>query len=162
MILTSVRATRYSRKRRGYGATHPPAHIGREVSLQPVERPALVSQMATIMAVCRTKGCGRLVPSGGSRRCPEHELEHEARLNARRHRKQTEHGRDTARWRKLSTTARILAGRCQRCGTTARLTAHLRPELAGNHHAATLDDVTVLCSRCHGIIDGQRSRTMTR
>lgn len=159
MILASVRDTRYRRKRRGYGATHPPAHIGREVSSKPVERPAHSSQMPTTMTVCRTKGCGRLVPSAGSRRCRDHELEHRARDNARRHRKQDEHGRDTARWRRLSTLARILAGRCQRCGTTDRLTAHLRPELAGNHAAATIDDLTVLCVRCHGIIDGQRSNT---
>jgi hypothetical protein len=34
---------------------------------------------------------------------------------------------------------------------------HIRPELDGNHDAATLNDCLAGCAHCHGVIDGGRA-----
>jgi len=85
--------------------------------------------------------------------------------NRRRKVKQREQGRTTAHWKKVARRAKQAAGyRCQSCGTPevrdARgwLSVHLRPELRGDHRAATLDDVVVLCLSCHGTLDAPRAQ----
>jgi 5-methylcytosine-specific restriction endonuclease McrA len=79
--------------------------------------------------------------------------------------KQREHGRTTSRWRTLARAAKQRAGyRCQNCGapevrnSRGWLSVHLRPELGGNHRAATLEDVVVLCLSCHGTLDAPRAQ----
>lgn len=43
-------------------------------------------------------------------------------------------------------------------GENEKLTCHLRPDKGGDHTTATLEDVIVGCSTCHGRTDGARSR----
>ena len=77
--------------------------------------------------------------------------------NRRRTVKQREQGRTTSRWKKLARQARQGASyRRQACGRleertpTGWLSVHLRPELGGNHRAATLDDASIsISSRRH-------------
>lgn len=94
---------------------------------------------------CNHPGCGRLTTSG---RCPEHQPP------SRHH----ERGYNTRHWRRLRTLAFAQHPYCAICGSGSDLTAHLRPELAGNHRAATLDDVIVLCRRHHGAVDAPRAK----
>lgn len=85
--------------------------------------------------------------------------------NRRRTVKQREQGRTTSRWKNLARQAKQAAGyRCQACGrpevrdSRGWLSVHLRPELGGNHRAATLEDVVVLCLSCHGTLDAPRAQ----
>jgi hypothetical protein len=87
--------------------------------------------------------------------------------NRRRTVKQREQGRTTSHWKKLARAAKQNAGyRCQSCGRLEErtpagwLSVHLRPELGGNHRAATLDDVVVLCLSCHGTLDAPRASSI--
>jgi 5-methylcytosine-specific restriction endonuclease McrA len=84
-----------------------------------------------------------------------------AARDSRRHRRQSLHGRNTAAWRRLRklalerddhTCQLQVDGGC----TGAATSVHLSPELAGDHDAATLDDLTSACAHCHGRLDGQR------
>jgi hypothetical protein len=85
--------------------------------------------------------------------------------NQRRKTKQRDQGRTTRRWKNLARAAKQAAGyRCQICDrpeirdSRGWLSVHLRPELGGNHRAATLDDVVVLCLSCHGTLDAPRAQ----
>jgi 5-methylcytosine-specific restriction endonuclease McrA len=114
-----------------------------------------------LLSICTERGCGRLYEKTDRRvhRCREHQAELERRDNARRNRKQWRQGRNTARWRQLRAAALARDGhQCRRCGSSDDLTVHLNPQLAGDHEAATLDDLETLCRRCHGQVDGARSR----
>jgi 5-methylcytosine-specific restriction endonuclease McrA len=89
--------------------------------------------------------------------------------NQRRKVKQRDQGRTTAHWKNLARRAKQAAGyRCQGCGcpevrdSRGWLSVHLRPELGGNHRAATLDDVVVLCLSCHGTLDAPRAQGSQR
>jgi hypothetical protein len=89
--------------------------------------------------------------------------------NQRRKAKQRDKGRTTAHWKNLAGRAKQAAGyRCQGCGrpegrdSRGWLSVHLRPELAGNHRTATLDDVVVLCLSCHGTLDAPRAQGSQR
>ena len=99
--------------------------------------------------------CGALVPKPG--RCPDCQRADDRRRN----RKRVESGRTTAAWQRLRAAAIHRDNyTCQRCGvsgTVKTLTVHLRPELGGNHRAATLDDLVTLCRSCHGKTDAPRA-----
>jgi 5-methylcytosine-specific restriction endonuclease McrA len=79
----------------------------------------------------------------------------------RRQAKARTHGRTTARWQRLRKLAlerdnhvcqlQIDDG-CTRVATSV----HLHPSLAGDHTAATIDDLTSACLHCHGVADGGR------
>ena len=81
--------------------------------------------------------------------------------NRRRQRKTRAHGRTTAAWQRLRKLAldrddhicqlQMNAG-CTRIATSV----HLHPSLAGDHAAATIDDLTSACLHCHGVVDGGR------
>lgn len=110
--------------------------------------------------VCPTQGCGQIRPIGGD--CPaghRAQAQATARDNQRRAARQRAHGSDLAHWRKVRRLAILEQRACQACGTTLDLTAHLDPAMAGDHRAATPDDITVLCRRCHGRVDQPRSLT---
>jgi 5-methylcytosine-specific restriction endonuclease McrA len=99
-------------------------------------------------------GCGRpKLP----RLCTNCQRLDDARRNAKRRRS----GRTTARWQRLRLAVFARDGYacrlCGRTGTRYTLTAHLRPELAGNHWTATLDDVVTLCGSCHASVDAARA-----
>lgn len=70
-------------------------------------------------------------------------------------------GRGTVAWNRLRPAAIGRDGyacrRCGKAGTIGTLTVHLAPELAGNHLAAGLDDLTTLGRSCHGSVDAPRS-----
>ena len=110
------------------------------------------------------------------RLCPEHGLVPSnqrccpTRNDKRRHTSRIQLGRNTNHWRKLSSTAIHRAhGTCSRCGNHehdhdagSKLTCDL---IGGGDHSshATLDQVRVLCKRCHGHTDGsRRTATQTR
>lgn len=97
-------------------------------------------------------GCGRAIDNGLTRcpACATADNRRRAILNIKR-------GTNTSRWRKLRAHAVGRDGWCQRCGTSADLTVHLDPALAGDHRAATAADVVVLCRRCHGALDAPRA-----
>lgn len=82
--------------------------------------------------------------------------------NARRNKKRKDSGRATAAWQRMRLAAFHRDGyACRRCGSIGdrhTLTVHLRPELGGNHFAATLADLTTYCRRCHGSVDAPRSQ----
>jgi len=70
-------------------------------------------------------------------------------------------GRGSAEWEQLRRLALEAAdGVCQLrlhgC-TFWATTVHLDPELANDHSAATVDDLTACCASCHGRLDGPRS-----
>ena len=75
--------------------------------------------------------------------------------NQRRKTIAREHGLTSNRWARLRKQALERDPLCQRCGREAT-TVHLDPALKGNHNAATLQDLTSLCHRCHGKLDGAR------
>ncbi len=70
-------------------------------------------------------------------------------------------GPNAAAWNRLRAAAIARDGfacrRCGKAGTVGTLTVHLRPEFAGNHRIATLDDLTTLCVSCHGSVDAPRA-----
>jgi 5-methylcytosine-specific restriction endonuclease McrA len=76
--------------------------------------------------------------------------------NQRRNQKRKDSGRTTEAWQRMRLTALERDGYvcqhegCGATGTAKTLTVHLRPELGGNHFAATLNDLTTLCRSCHG------------
>lgn len=109
--------------------------------------------MSPIVKPCR---CGALI-ARTLKLCPSCQRADDRRRNEKRRTS----GRTTAAWARLREAAIRRDGyACQRCGregTVATLTVHLRPELAGNHRAATLDDLTTLCRSCHGSVDAPRS-----
>lgn len=80
----------------------------------------------------------------------------------RRQAKTRAHRRTTARWKRIR---RAILERddwtCQLrvdalCGGDAT-TVHIRPELAGDHDAATVDDGVAACHHCHGVVDAPRA-----
>jgi ribosomal protein L28 len=104
---------------------------------------------------------GRICRQGGGRICTT--CKTGCRLdNARRNAKSKAHGLTKARW-KQGLRKRALERDRYRCrlrlsGCTGKAsTVHLRPELAGDHDAANLDDVLSCCAHCHGVIDGRRA-----
>ena len=67
-------------------------------------------------------------------------------------------GYKSPHWQRMRGIALDQAGhRCARCGTRERLTVHLDPSLGNNHHLATLEQCTVLCRSCHGMVDAPRA-----
>jgi hypothetical protein len=120
--------------------------------------------MSPIMKSCVRHGLYQPgAPSIPRGRCPRCYAED----NQRRKTKQRDQGRTTSHWKSLARTAKQAAGyRCQSCGRpeertpTGWLSVHLRPELGGNHRAATLDDVVVLCLSCHGTLDAPRASSI--
>lgn len=129
-------------------------------------RPAVRNRPRLIRSrrICVEPGCGATFTTTdlGIHRCPPHEAAHAAADNQRRHQKQRDHGRDTARWAELRETALHRDGhvcQLQHTGCTERATTvHLDPALDGDHLAATPDDLTSACAHCHGVADGARSR----
>jgi hypothetical protein len=117
--------------------------------------------------------CRRPIPESVGRRnegkrsgarCPACLARWEARDNARRQERQRVSGRTTARWGRLKKEAKERAGYCcEACGRAeipeprGWLSVHLRPDFGGDHRGATLHDTVVLCTRCHGVVDGARS-----
>jgi hypothetical protein len=99
--------------------------------------------------------CG--TPTTNGARCPEHDTE-----QAHRVAKTRQHGVKRAHFQALRTQRLELAGhRCELrvdalCTGTAT-TVHIRPELDGNHDAATLNDCLAGCAHCHGVIDAGRA-----
>ena len=102
--------------------------------------------------ICPT--CSNPVPLG-ERCCP-------TRNDQRRAQASTQLGRNNRHWRRLRDTAIHRAhGTCSRCGTAesdldagSKLTCDLIG--GGDHSRATLEQVRVLCRRCHGTSDGAR------
>ncbi|HXH87415.1 MAG TPA: hypothetical protein VNI55_02260 [Gaiellaceae bacterium] len=100
--------------------------------------------------------------------CPKHGLVPTnkrccaSRNQQRRWQADKELGRTTAHWKRLRATATHRAhSTCSRCGTAesdhdagSKLTCDLIG--GGDHSRATLDQVRVLCKRCHGHGDGGR------
>jgi hypothetical protein len=122
---------------------------------------AACSAMSPIMKSCVRHGLYQPgnppIPRGGCPDCDQAD-------NRRRKDKQRRQGRTTSGWKRLARAAKEVAGyRCQSCGTpevrTKRgwLSVHLRPELGGDHRAATVNDVVVLCLSCHGTVDAPRA-----
>lgn len=111
-----------------------------------------------IRSFCAEPGCTTLTCS---RRCSAHALARDVREQARRRAKNREHGLNTRRWRRLRAERLAVAqGLCELqlrgCRVTAT-TGHLDPALAGDHTAATLDDVRAACLPCHGTVDAPRA-----
>lgn len=105
-----------------------------------------------MMKPCLT--CGR--PSPGTR-CPEHTAQHSQPRNARRHRKQKAHGRNTAHYRRTRIQVLERDGyRCARCNGPAN-SVHLTPAMEGRHDIALAHHYLSLCLSCHGSIDAPRS-----
>jgi len=94
---------------------------------------------------CRGR-CGRHIPAGQTF-CPDcGSRDQERRRSMHR-----------SHWRRLRTERLALDQHtCQSCGQPAN-TVHLRPELHGNHDAATPDDCITLCRSCHGTVDAPRA-----
>jgi 5-methylcytosine-specific restriction endonuclease McrA len=106
---------------------------------------------------CSRPNCGQLVPLGTT-----HCNQHARSDNKRRANKSREHGLTTNHWRQLRRTRLHLDHhRCHQCGQPAT-TVHLTPHLAGDHTRARLEDLTSLCSSCHGTIDAPRAHTQTK
>jgi hypothetical protein len=71
-------------------------------------------------------------------------------------RRNRELGRNTRHRRRLRALAIASVGMCQRCGSGGDLTVDL---LHGSDHStARLEDVQVLCRRCHGSKDGGKQQ----
>ena len=105
----------------------------------------------TVATIC--KHCGAMVVPSDEHAC-EGVLQAKRRDYERRDAKRIAHGRYTNRSRTVAHAAIHRDGCCRDCGTTTDLTAHLDPGFAGDHNAATIDDLTTLCRRCHGRRDG--------
>lgn len=111
-----------------------------------------------VLAVCPVSGCGALTAGG---RCAAHRRADDAR----RHAKQRAHGRDRRGWRAKVAAAKQRCGfRCQVCGRLEdravpglRLSGHLPARFAGDHDAASSEDVVVAHASCHGSIDAPRA-----
>jgi len=106
-----------------------------------------------IRYLCR--GCRAMIAKPG--RCQNCQRADNRERNERRR----VSGRATARWQDLRLACFERDGwacrRCGQAGTRHTLTAHLRPELRGNHWIATLTDVVTLCRSCHGATDAPRA-----
>lgn len=89
-------------------------------------------------------------------RCPSCAPAHRAGVNRRRHKKQKAHGRNRRGVQRAMKAVIARDGCCLRCGSTEDLTAHLDPELGGQH-TEDPDDYTTLCRSCHGRVDGRRA-----
>lgn len=79
--------------------------------------------------------------------------------------KNQRNGMNTHRWRgPRGLRARALERDGHACTyglpgcTGTATTVHIDPNLNGDHRRATLDDCRSACHRCHGRIDGHRSR----
>ena len=68
-------------------------------------------------------------------------------------------GRYKSGWIRLAKAPIARDRACQNWGATDDLTAHLDPAFAGDHNSRPADDLTTLCRRCHGRIDGRRAHT---
>ena len=63
----------------------------------------------------------------------------------------------TANWRQVARAVTAAAGRCERCGSTNRLTAHHRiPRAEGGPDAAW--NLETLCMSCHNRVEAERRR----
>jgi 5-methylcytosine-specific restriction endonuclease McrA len=90
-------------------------------------------------------------------RCDAHQAELTKREDARRNQRAKAHGRTSAHWKRLRLEVLERDDHtCQRCGAPA-VSVHIRPELAGDHRAATTDDCWSMCASCHGTIDAPRA-----
>lgn len=82
--------------------------------------------------------------------------------NARRAAKSADHGLATSHWQHVRRACLSRAGgvcEIRLAGCTRRATTvHLDPRLGGNHRVARLEDCRAACHRCHGRVDGPRSR----
>lgn len=101
--------------------------------------------------------CGRLIPAGGPRRCPEHERGE----NTRRRAKSERSGLKTPHWlavhkARLLMDSRLCTLKLDGCAGRAE-TVHLAPELKGNHLLATTENTRSACRHCHGVTDAPRA-----
>lgn len=107
------------------------------------------------MPIYRTCDCGQLHLLG--EKCVAKQKADDRRRNQKR----KTSGRNTPRWNRLRGLAIERAGNaCADCGKVlpkALLHGHLDPRLKGDHHLASIDDVTVLCASCHGTRDAPRA-----
>jgi hypothetical protein len=110
------------------------------------------------MLVRPCHGCGKILPPPELKRgnCLECRRELERKRAPRKRAAQRLSERTTAHWERVKAEAKRLAGyECQRCGAAEDgsvgrwLTGHLHPRCGGDHRA-TVEDVLVLCSSCHG------------
>lgn len=107
------------------------------------------------LRVCAEPGCPELTTST---RCATHQRPVDAAKNQRA----KDHGRRSPYWERLRRAALTRDGyRCRLhvddgC-TEIATTVHIRPELEGNHLAATLDDCLSACAHCHGVTDAPRA-----
>jgi 5-methylcytosine-specific restriction endonuclease McrA len=109
--------------------------------------------MSPIARVCPH---GRITPDGRCDDCRRADQQ-------RRHTRNLEAGRLTARWQRTRRLVLARDGACQHCGTTVDLTVHLaNPALGGDHRRATPADCTVFCRSCHGRLDGARAHPRPR
>lgn len=140
-----------------------------DARLRPALRGRTPRRTQPTARICVHPGCGQRFKTADPRvhRCLSHQVDHQQRDDDRRHAKQHDHGRDTARWVNLRRQALLRDGHtCQlridaACTGTAT-TVHLDPALEGNHAAASLDDVASACAHCHGAEDATRSRGGSR
>lgn len=94
----------------------------------------------------------------GTRHCHLHRIAAATADNNRRYAKRVDHGRQTSAWQtKRKQRLELDGGSCTQCGAMAS-TVHLDPAWGTDHATAPLDALTSLCTTCHGLIDGPRSR----
>jgi 5-methylcytosine-specific restriction endonuclease McrA len=92
------------------------------------------------------------------RRRRERERSRDERRKTTKMRVARRKGYTTANWKRVSAAAKARAGECADCGSVVDLTAHLANDaLKGDHSRATIEDVDVLCRRCHGRLRPRRS-----
>jgi 5-methylcytosine-specific restriction endonuclease McrA len=102
--------------------------------------------MSPLARLC--PACGR-ADVGPDRACG-------ATHHRRRARRNRELGRNSRHWRRLRALAIASVGRCQRCGSRGDLTVDLLH--GADHSTARLEDVQVLCRRCHDRKDGGKQQ----
>jgi 5-methylcytosine-specific restriction endonuclease McrA len=91
--------------------------------------------------------------------CPECKREHAERGKPRREANKRRLRRDSKQWKAISREARRRNAYCAKCGSLDDLTTHL--PRGGDHSTATIEEVQVLCRRCHGRMTGAGSQRPT-
>src|SRR3990172_316096 len=107
--------------------------------------------VSAILSICPVLGCGRVTRGG---RCPEHAraeyLRREAKARSLR----------SSRARQAMREVVVRIQRCERCGRTDDLTAHLPG--GGWHPEEWWTGYVVLCRSCHGTVDAPRAKRKGR
>ncbi|MFN0092910.1 MAG: HNH endonuclease [Acidimicrobiales bacterium] len=98
--------------------------------------------------VCPAPGCTRITNGG---RCHAHPMTTSPHDEQRRRDRRRSSGRNTKAWARMRAATIARDEACTRCGSTTDLTAHHLTYPAGS-----IDDLTTLCRRCHGHVDGGR------